>query len=100
MNNQPPLQGMERVFNTRRQQTKETYHITFDESTKAIKFSKHSVDDINIAKSKRYPLDEYLYSYEPLQRYQVDSNDVQYIESYEKPEPIVIEADASLDQND
>ncbi|GJX19330.1 RNA-directed DNA polymerase, eukaryota [Tanacetum coccineum] len=29
-----------RVFNTRRQQTKETYHITFNESTKAIKFSK------------------------------------------------------------
>ncbi|GJU11732.1 retrovirus-related pol polyprotein from transposon TNT 1-94 [Tanacetum coccineum] len=31
-----------RVFNTRRQQTKETYHITFDESPKAIKFLKPS----------------------------------------------------------
>ncbi|GJV14773.1 retrovirus-related pol polyprotein from transposon TNT 1-94 [Tanacetum coccineum] len=29
-----------RVFNTRRQQTEETYHITFDESPDAIKFSK------------------------------------------------------------
>ncbi|GJZ87224.1 retrovirus-related pol polyprotein from transposon TNT 1-94 [Tanacetum coccineum] len=80
-----------RVFNTRRQQTKETYHITFDESTKAIKFIKHSVDDINIAESERYPLDEYLHLFEPLQRYQVDSNDVQYIEPYEKPKPVVIE---------
>ncbi|GJU88422.1 retrovirus-related pol polyprotein from transposon TNT 1-94 [Tanacetum coccineum] len=54
-----------RVFNTRRQQTKETYHITFDESTKAIKFSKPSVDDINIAKLERYPPYEYLHPYEP-----------------------------------
>nr|GEZ81443.1 retrovirus-related Pol polyprotein from transposon TNT 1-94 [Tanacetum cinerariifolium] len=41
-----------RVFNTRRHQTKETYHITFDESPYAIKFSKPSVDNINIAKIK------------------------------------------------
>ncbi|GJX15214.1 retrovirus-related pol polyprotein from transposon TNT 1-94 [Tanacetum coccineum] len=76
-----------RVFNIRRQQTEETYHITFDESTTAIKFSKPSVD-------------EYLHPYEPSQRYQVDSNVVQYIEPYGRPEHIVIEADASLDQND
>ncbi|GKE45583.1 retrovirus-related pol polyprotein from transposon TNT 1-94 [Tanacetum coccineum] len=38
-----------RVFNKRRQQTEETYHITFDESPNAIKFSKPSVDNINIA---------------------------------------------------
>ena len=30
-----------RVFNTRRQQTEETYHVTFDESTKAISYSSH-----------------------------------------------------------
>ncbi|GJY18265.1 hypothetical protein Tco_0389756 [Tanacetum coccineum] len=54
-----------RVFNTRRQQTKETYHITFDESSDAIKFSKPSVDNINIAKNERYPPDEYLHPYEP-----------------------------------
>ncbi|GJU59643.1 retrovirus-related pol polyprotein from transposon TNT 1-94 [Tanacetum coccineum] len=41
-----------RVFNTRRQQTKETYHITFDESPDDIKFLKPSVDDINIAEQK------------------------------------------------
>ncbi|GJW09036.1 retrovirus-related pol polyprotein from transposon TNT 1-94 [Tanacetum coccineum] len=56
-----------RVFNARRQQTKETYHITFDESPDAIKFSKPSVDDINIAKTKRYPPDKYLHPYEPSQ---------------------------------
>nr|GEW16159.1 retrovirus-related Pol polyprotein from transposon TNT 1-94 [Tanacetum cinerariifolium] len=54
-----------RVFNTRRKQTKETYHITFDESPKAIKFSKPSVDNIIIVESKRYPLDEYIHPYEP-----------------------------------
>ncbi|GJW13640.1 hypothetical protein Tco_0017773 [Tanacetum coccineum] len=58
------------------------------------------VDDINIAESERYPPDEYLHPYEPSQRYQVDSNIVQYIEPYEKPEPIVTEADASLDHDD
>ncbi|GKF62371.1 hypothetical protein Tco_0182425, partial [Tanacetum coccineum] len=47
-----------------------------------------------------YPPDEYLHPYEPLQRYQVDSNDVQYIEPYEKPKPVITEVDASLDQND
>ncbi|GJV12861.1 hypothetical protein Tco_1354402 [Tanacetum coccineum] len=37
-----------KVFNTRRQQTEETYHITFDESHEAIKFSKPSVDNVKI----------------------------------------------------
>ncbi|GKD55532.1 retrovirus-related pol polyprotein from transposon TNT 1-94 [Tanacetum coccineum] len=54
-----------KVFNTRRQQTKETYHITFDESPDAIKFIKPSVDNINIAESERYPPDKYLHPYEP-----------------------------------
>ncbi|GJT25822.1 retrovirus-related pol polyprotein from transposon TNT 1-94 [Tanacetum coccineum] len=57
-----------RVFNTRRQQTEETYDITFDESPNAIKFSKPSVDNINIAENERYPPDEYLHPYEPSQR--------------------------------
>ncbi|GKE82234.1 retrovirus-related pol polyprotein from transposon TNT 1-94 [Tanacetum coccineum] len=46
-----------RVFNTRRQQIEETYHITFDESTNAIKFTKPSNDNITIAESERYPPD-------------------------------------------
>ncbi|GJY93476.1 retrovirus-related pol polyprotein from transposon TNT 1-94 [Tanacetum coccineum] len=57
-----------RVFNTRRQQTKETYHIIFDESPDAIKFLKPLVDNINIAENERYPPDEYLHPYEPSQR--------------------------------
>ncbi|GJV25022.1 retrovirus-related pol polyprotein from transposon TNT 1-94 [Tanacetum coccineum] len=57
-----------KVFNTRRQQTKETYHITFDESLDAIKFTKPSIDNIDIAESERYPPDEYLHPYEPSQR--------------------------------
>ncbi|GKD72342.1 retrovirus-related pol polyprotein from transposon TNT 1-94, partial [Tanacetum coccineum] len=56
-----------RVFNTRRQQPEETYHITFDESPNAIKFSKPLVDNINITKNERYPPDEYLHPYEPSQ---------------------------------
>ncbi|GJR61757.1 hypothetical protein Tco_1503919 [Tanacetum coccineum] len=59
-----------KVFNTRRQQIEETFHITFDESTKAIKFSKPSVNNITIAESESYPPDEYLHHFEP-------SNDIQ-----------------------
>ncbi|GJW07597.1 hypothetical protein Tco_1570020 [Tanacetum coccineum] len=42
--------------NTRKPTIEETCHITFDESPKAIKFSKPSVDNINIAETERYPL--------------------------------------------
>nr|GEY59538.1 hypothetical protein [Tanacetum cinerariifolium] len=56
-----------RVFNTRRHQTEETYHITFDESPNAIKFLKPSFDNINIVKNERYPPDEYLHPYQPSQ---------------------------------
>ncbi|GJU04104.1 retrovirus-related pol polyprotein from transposon TNT 1-94 [Tanacetum coccineum] len=88
-----------RVFNTRRQQIEETYHITFNESPKAIKFSKPSVDNINIAKTERYPPDEYLHPYEPSQRYQTNNNDVSFIEPYECPEPVVLETEVSSNQN-
>ncbi|GJS01106.1 retrovirus-related pol polyprotein from transposon TNT 1-94 [Tanacetum coccineum] len=47
-----------RVFNTRKKQTKETYHITFDERLDAVKFLKTLVDNINIAETERYPPDE------------------------------------------
>ncbi|GKC49598.1 retrovirus-related pol polyprotein from transposon TNT 1-94 [Tanacetum coccineum] len=88
-----------RVFNTRRQQTEETYHTTFDESLDAIKFSKPSVDNINIAETERYPPDEYFHPYEPSQRYQTNKNDVSFIEPYEYPKPIVLETEVSSDQN-
>ncbi|GKD05152.1 retrovirus-related pol polyprotein from transposon TNT 1-94 [Tanacetum coccineum] len=88
-----------RVFNTRRQQTKETYHITFDKSPDAIKFSKPSVDNINIVETERCPPDEYLHPYEPSQRYQTNNNDVSFIEPYEYLEPIVLEIEVSSNQN-
>ncbi|GJW42815.1 retrovirus-related pol polyprotein from transposon TNT 1-94 [Tanacetum coccineum] len=88
-----------RVFNTRRQQTEETYHITFDESPNAIKFSKPSVDNISIADYERYPPDEYLHPYKPSQRYQTYNNDVSFIEPYESPEPVILETEVSSDQN-
>ncbi|GKC54249.1 retrovirus-related pol polyprotein from transposon TNT 1-94 [Tanacetum coccineum] len=89
-----------RVFNTRKQQTEETYHITFDESTDPIKFSKSSVDNINIAESERYPPDEYIYHYEPSQKYQVNSNEVSFIDPYERPDSVVLETESPSDQND
>ncbi|GJU88941.1 hypothetical protein Tco_1301364 [Tanacetum coccineum] len=88
-----------RVFNTKRQQSEETYHITFNESPDAIKFIKPLVDNINIAKSERYPPDEYLHPYESSQRYQTNINEVSFIEPYESPEPVVLEIEVSSDQN-
>ncbi|GJW88465.1 retrovirus-related pol polyprotein from transposon TNT 1-94 [Tanacetum coccineum] len=88
-----------RVFNTRRQQTKETYHITFDKSPDAIKFSKPLIDNINIPENERYPPDEYLHPYELSQRYQTNNNDVSFIEPYECPEPVVLKTEVSSDQN-
>ncbi|GJU91935.1 retrovirus-related pol polyprotein from transposon TNT 1-94 [Tanacetum coccineum] len=89
-----------RVFNIRKQQTKETYHITFEEGTDPIKFSKYSVDNINIAESERYPPDEYIHHYEPSQKYQVNSNEVSFIDPYERPDLVVLETKAPSDQND
>ncbi|GJX75321.1 retrovirus-related pol polyprotein from transposon TNT 1-94 [Tanacetum coccineum] len=89
-----------RVFNTRKQQTEETYHITFDESTNAIKFIKPLVDNVNIAESEKYPPDEYLHHYEPSQRYQVNNNKVSFIEPYERPGLVVLETKVSSNQND
>nr|GEU94551.1 retrovirus-related Pol polyprotein from transposon TNT 1-94 [Tanacetum cinerariifolium] len=88
-----------RVFNTRRQQTKETYHITFDESHDVIKFLKPSVENINIAKNERYPTDEYIHRYKPSQRFQTNINDVSFIEPYECHVLVVLETKVSSDQN-
>ncbi|GKD70978.1 retrovirus-related pol polyprotein from transposon TNT 1-94 [Tanacetum coccineum] len=88
-----------RVFNTRRQQTEETYHITINESHKAIKFLKPSVDNINIIESERYTPDEYLHPCELSQSYQTNNNDVSFIEPYEFPESVVLKTEVSSDQN-
>ncbi|GJT22305.1 retrovirus-related pol polyprotein from transposon TNT 1-94 [Tanacetum coccineum] len=88
-----------RFFNTRKQQTEETYHTTFNKIPDAIKFSKPLVDNINIAKNERYPPDEYLHPYEPSQRYHINNNYMSFIEPYECPEPVVLETKVSSDQN-
>ncbi|GKF88337.1 hypothetical protein Tco_0259214 [Tanacetum coccineum] len=46
------------VFNTRRQQIEDTYHVTFYESIEAIKFTNTLVDEIGIDDSSRYPPNE------------------------------------------
>ncbi|GKB96584.1 retrovirus-related pol polyprotein from transposon TNT 1-94 [Tanacetum coccineum] len=65
-----------RVYNTRRQQIKETYHVTFDESIEAIRCSNTSVDEIGIDDSSRYPPDEFQKN-DPSRQYQVDYDDIE-----------------------
>ncbi|GJU33187.1 retrovirus-related pol polyprotein from transposon TNT 1-94, partial [Tanacetum coccineum] len=50
--------------------------------------------------NERYPPDEYLHPYEPSQRYQINNNDVSFIEPYEYLELVVLETEVSSDQND
>lgn len=80
-----------RVFNTRRQQTKETYHIDVDESTEAIRFSNSSVDEIGIDDSSRYPPDEYHPENNPSTQYQADADISYYINPHNLPQPPISE---------
>ncbi|GJV58768.1 retrovirus-related pol polyprotein from transposon TNT 1-94 [Tanacetum coccineum] len=66
-----------RVFNTRRQQIEETYHVTFDESIEAIRFTNTLVDEIGIDDSFRYSPDEFLQEDDPSRQYQVNSDDTE-----------------------
>ncbi|GKB08437.1 retrovirus-related pol polyprotein from transposon TNT 1-94 [Tanacetum coccineum] len=66
-----------RVFNTRRQQIEETYHVTFDESMEAIRFINTSLDEIGIDNSSRYPPDEYHHEDDPSRQYQ-SNYDISY----------------------
>ncbi|GJU07312.1 retrovirus-related pol polyprotein from transposon TNT 1-94 [Tanacetum coccineum] len=68
-----------RVFNTRRQQVEKTYHVTFEESMEAIRFTNTSVDEIGIDDSSRYPLDELLQEDDTSRQYQVDYDVSYYI---------------------
>ncbi|GJR97605.1 retrovirus-related pol polyprotein from transposon TNT 1-94 [Tanacetum coccineum] len=71
-----------RVFNTRRQQVEETYHVAFDESMEAIRFTNTSVDEIGIGDSSKYLPDEFLLEDDPSRRYQVDFDVSYYILPY------------------
>ncbi|GJX32962.1 retrovirus-related pol polyprotein from transposon TNT 1-94 [Tanacetum coccineum] len=66
-----------RVFNTRRQQIEETYHVTFDESIEDIRFINTLVDEIRIDDSSRYPPDEYHHEDDPSRQYQ-SNYDISY----------------------
>ncbi|GJW59465.1 retrovirus-related pol polyprotein from transposon TNT 1-94 [Tanacetum coccineum] len=63
-----------KVFNTRRQQIEETYHVTFDESMKAIRFTHTSEDEIGIDDSSRYPSNGFVHEDDPSRQYQINSD--------------------------
>ncbi|GJZ54062.1 retrovirus-related pol polyprotein from transposon TNT 1-94 [Tanacetum coccineum] len=71
-----------RVFNTRRQQVVETYHVTFNESMEAIMFTNTSEDEIGIDDSFRYPSDEFIHEDDPSRQYQTDSDISYYVISH------------------
>ncbi|GKB83918.1 retrovirus-related pol polyprotein from transposon TNT 1-94 [Tanacetum coccineum] len=71
-----------RVFNTRRQQVEETYHVTFDVSMEAIRFTSTSVDEIGIDDSSRYPPDEFIHEDNPSRQYQENSDILYYVIAY------------------
>ncbi|GJR62294.1 retrovirus-related pol polyprotein from transposon TNT 1-94 [Tanacetum coccineum] len=66
-----------KVYNTRRQQIKETYHVTFDESMEAIRFTNTLVNEIGIDDSSRYPPNEFLQEDDLSRQYQANS-DISY----------------------
>ncbi|GJT86664.1 retrovirus-related pol polyprotein from transposon TNT 1-94 [Tanacetum coccineum] len=68
-----------KVFNIRRQQVEETYHVTFDESIEAIRFTNTLVNEIGINDSSRYPLDEFLHEDDPSRQYQANSDILYYV---------------------
>ncbi|GKD44619.1 hypothetical protein Tco_1269264 [Tanacetum coccineum] len=68
-----------RVFNTRRQQVQETYHVTFDENMEAIRFTNTLVDEIRINDSSRYLLDKFLHEDDPSRQYQANLDISYYI---------------------
>ncbi|GJY93002.1 retrovirus-related pol polyprotein from transposon TNT 1-94 [Tanacetum coccineum] len=69
----------ERVFNTRRQQVEKNYHVTFDESMEAIRFTNTSVNEIEIDDSSRYPPDNFIHEDDPSIQYQANSDISYYV---------------------
>nr|GFA17524.1 reverse transcriptase domain-containing protein [Tanacetum cinerariifolium] len=68
-----------RVFTTRRHQVEETYHVIFDESMKAIRFTNTSVDEIGIDDSSRYNPDEIIPEDDLSRQYQANFNISYYV---------------------
>ncbi|GKA41343.1 retrovirus-related pol polyprotein from transposon TNT 1-94 [Tanacetum coccineum] len=67
------------VFNTRRQQIDETYHVTFDESVEGIRFTNTSEDEIRIDDFSRYPPDEFIHEDDPSRQYQANYDISYYV---------------------
>nr|GEU47542.1 Gag-Pol polyprotein [Tanacetum cinerariifolium] len=68
-----------RVFNTRRQQIEETYHVIFDESMEAISFTNTSVDEIRTDESSRYSHNKFHHEDDQSRQYQANSDISYYI---------------------
>nr|GEX80923.1 hypothetical protein [Tanacetum cinerariifolium] len=81
------LEASRQLFNTRilahklkiEQQTEETYHVIFDESMEAIRFTNTSVDETRINDSSRYPHNEFRQEDDPSRRYQANFDFIYYI---------------------
>nr|GEV67875.1 retrovirus-related Pol polyprotein from transposon TNT 1-94 [Tanacetum cinerariifolium] len=68
-----------KVFNTRRQQVEETYHVTFDEVWKPSGLHNTSVDEIRIDDYFRYPLDKFIHEDDLSRHYQANSDISYYV---------------------
>ncbi|GKF22144.1 retrovirus-related pol polyprotein from transposon TNT 1-94 [Tanacetum coccineum] len=89
-----------RVFNTRRQQIEETYHVTFDESMEAIRFAHTLEDEIGIDDSSRYPPDEFVHEDDPSRQYQIDFDISYYVIPHDtESPPDLINTEETHEQN-
>ncbi|GJR39794.1 retrovirus-related pol polyprotein from transposon TNT 1-94 [Tanacetum coccineum] len=77
---------------------KETYHVTFDESMEAIRFTNTSVDEIGIDDSSRYPPDEFLHEDDPSRKYQVDYDISYYVIPHGRP-PDLMNTEGTHEKN-
>nr|GEV36468.1 hypothetical protein [Tanacetum cinerariifolium] len=66
-----------RVFNIKRRQIKDTYHVKFDERMEAIRFKNTLVDKNGIDDSSRYPPNEFFHEDNPSRQYQ-ENYDISY----------------------
>ncbi|GJT83918.1 retrovirus-related pol polyprotein from transposon TNT 1-94 [Tanacetum coccineum] len=86
-----------RVFNARRQKVDETYHVTFDESMEATRFTNTSVDEIGIDDSSRYHPNKFIHEDDPSRQYQANSNISYYVIPHGPPD--LINAEETHEQN-
>nr|GEV52164.1 retrovirus-related Pol polyprotein from transposon TNT 1-94 [Tanacetum cinerariifolium] len=68
-----------KIYNMRRKQIKETYHVTFDKSMDTIRFTHTPKDEIGIDDSSRYPHDEFVHEDDSSRQYQTNFNISYYI---------------------